>query len=203
VPDNALSDKTVDWGPVISRNRRTTVFFQGDQWLAASPRGFGEVAGITDPIGGGVALPGARDITIKELIGKHARRTKRYGEWVEIKREVADLNPDVLNWCRRFCNDESPAGTFRFTPANWDARCSDKLHLPFVPELDHESPTVRRLAAAERLRRRAAADLEAAQAKRDELIRQASAEGHSRRDLSRLLGVSFGRIQQVVRTSRT
>jgi hypothetical protein len=154
------------------------------------------------PLGQLVLIPGVRPMKVKELVGQRTRRTWRSGEWIEIDRAMAHTNSELLTWCRRCCNSELPSGAFRFAPKDWQRHSEDSLSIPFVPELDHPSEMVQDLAAAERTRRRLEQELLAARNRRDELVRKASAGGHSRREVAEVLGISFGRIQQLVRQPR-
>jgi hypothetical protein len=144
-----------------------------------------------------VPIPGARDMTVGEMIGDRLRWTRRYGEWIEIDKETASIHADVLTWCLRNCNSQLPSGTFRIAPRVWDARAEDGISYPYIPALDDPSATIRDLAEAELFRRQIEVSFTKATATRTELIRRAGAEGHSRRRLARLLGLSFGRIQQL------
>lgn len=137
-------------------------------------------------------------MTVKEMVGGQIRMTQRYGQWVEIDREVAHSDSALLHWCRRYCNSELPSGTFRFSPKDWSEQCGTFLSTPFFPELDHPSPLIRELAEAELFRRIAEHQLRLNRDRRDELVRASSEEGHSRRELADLLGISFGRVQQLV-----
>ncbi|HET8955662.1 MAG TPA: hypothetical protein VFN18_08390 [Solirubrobacterales bacterium] len=146
-----------------------------------------------------IAAPGVRSTTVKELVGGRIRKTSRYGVWVEIDRDVAHSDEDLLRWCRRHCNSELPSGTIRLSPKTWEEHSGDPLPMPFVPEFDHPSRTVRELAEAERHRRHAELRLRTARLKRDRLLREVSQEGHSRRELADVLGISFARVQQLVK----
>lgn len=136
-------------------------------------------------------------MTVREMIGDQLRRTRRYGEWIEIDKETASIHVDVLTWCRRNCNSELPSGTFRIGPRVWDARADDGVDYPYIPAIDDPSATIRELAEAELHRRELEVAFRKATVTRNELIRRAGEEGHSRRRLARLLGLSFGRIQQL------
>jgi hypothetical protein len=157
----------------------------------------------SDPWGAGIPLPGARDMTVRERIGRRARRARRYGDWIEIDKDAASIHSEVLTWCRKHCNSETPSGTFRIAPKVWGEHGDDTINYPYVPELDDPSEAIRELANAEWLGRCAEADLQTARRKRHELIQLAGKEGNSRRRLARLLGLSFGRIQQLTWTSPT
>ncbi|HET7417160.1 MAG TPA: hypothetical protein VFJ61_06020 [Solirubrobacterales bacterium] len=145
-----------------------------------------------------VPIPGARLMKVQEMVGHRTRTTERYGLWIEIDRETAHSDPDLLRWCRRHCNSELPSGTFRFSPRIWDRRSQDFLPVPYFPELDHPDSLIRELAGIELFRRIAEQQLRWNRQQRDELIRITSEEGHSRRNLARLLGISPGRVQQLV-----
>ena len=148
--------------------------------------------------GSRIPIPGSRFMKVKELVRGRTPTTQRYGQWIELDRYTAHSDADLLRWCRRNCNSELPSGTFRFSPREWDQRAEECLSIPFFPELDHPSPLVRDLARAELFRRIAEHQLRLNQDRRDELIRASSDEGHSRRELADLLGISFGRVQQLV-----
>jgi hypothetical protein len=178
-----------------TESRIRSIFRSADgQWRSPSP---------SDPWGPGIPLPGARDMTIKERVGRRARQARRYGDWIEIDKDAASIHSDVLIWCRKHCNSEMPSGTFRIAPKVWGKHGDDPINYPYVPELDDPSETIRDLASAEWLRRCAAADLQRARGRRHDLIQLAGKEGHSRRRLARLLGLSFGRIQQLTRMPPT
>jgi len=145
-----------------------------------------------------IPIPGARFMKVKEFARGRTRTTQRYGSWIELDRYTAHSDPDLLRWCRRNCNSELPSGTFRFSPREWDRRAEDFLSTPYFPEFDHPSPLVRELAEAELFRRIAEHQLHLNRDRRDELVRASSDEGHSRRELAELLGISFGRVQQLV-----
>ena len=145
-----------------------------------------------------IEIPGARLMTVREKVRERFRKTRRYGEWIEIDRETAHLHRDLLKWCRRRCNIELPSGTFRFSPKDWERYRDDPLLIPFVPELDHPSQALRSLARLERERRQVEQTLTAIRRRRDELLREASSGGHSRREIASVLGISFGRVQQIV-----
>lgn len=138
-------------------------------------------------------------MTVGEMIGDRVRRTRRYGEWIEIDIETASIHPDVLTWCRRHCNSQLPSGTFRIAPQVWEAQVDGGINYPYIPAIDDPSATIRELAEAELFRRQIEVTFMKATATRTELIRRAGAEGHSRRRLARLLGLSFGRVQQLTR----
>lgn len=142
--------------------------------------------------------PGARSLTIKEYLGSAARRVQRYGEWVEISADVARCDATLHQWCRRHANSELPSGAFRLAPMVWAAHSDDELDLPFLPEFDHPDDVIRELAAVEALRRDTTEFLEFLLDERRHVIADATALGYSRRDLGRLLDLSYGRIQQIV-----
>lgn len=156
-----------------------------------------------EAFGGGhlIEIPGVRPMKVWEMVGGRFRTTRRYGEWIEVDRRTAGLHHDLLRWCRRRCNSELPSGTFRFSPKDWERYREEPLATPFVPELDHPSATIRELARLERERRQVEQEAATARRRRDELVREASAEGHSRREVAHILGVSFGRVQQLVQQS--
>ena len=135
---------------------------------------------------------------VKEFARGRIRTMQRYGWWVELDKYTAHSDPDLLHWCRRHCNSELPSGTFRFSPKDWDHQAEDFISVPFFPELDHPNPLIRELAEAELFRRIAQYQLRLNREERDDLVRVASSEGHSRRELADLLGISFGRVQQLV-----
>jgi hypothetical protein len=145
-----------------------------------------------------ISLPGARDFTVAEYVGGRIRRTRMYGEWVELSAEVAGSVEPLRTWCLRLCNSQLPAGGFRFAPATWQSRATDPLPVPFVPEFDHPDPVLRALAATERQRRILVASLEAIDLRRRDQARVATQHGYSRRRLGALLGLSFSRIQQLI-----
>jgi hypothetical protein len=146
-----------------------------------------------------VPLPGARDFTVSEYVGNRTRTTQRYGEWIELSAEVASSVEPLRKWCFRVSNSQLPAGGFRFSPAVWRERSKDVLAIPYVAELDHPDSTIRGLAAVERRRRILVTSLEETDRRRRELIRSATNAGYSRRALGSLLGLSFGRVQQLLR----
>jgi hypothetical protein len=180
--------------PVSTLGVRSVVRADDGEWRIPSP---------TDPWGPGVAVPGARDMTVRERIGLRVRRISRQGVWIEVDKDTASIHSDVLTWCRRYCNSETPDGTFRIAPKVWAKRANDTIDYPYVPELDDPSETIRELAHAEWLRRCAEADLLKVTAKRHDLIRAAGADGHSRRRIADLVGLSFARVQQLTRTPPT
>ncbi|MDP8909247.1 MAG: hypothetical protein M3N47_09075 [Chloroflexota bacterium] len=145
-----------------------------------------------------LASPGARRVTIAEYVGPDARRIQRLGVWVEIPADVARSDVALLRWCRRNANSELPSGAFRLTSRDWERRGGDELDLPFLPEFDHAEDVIRQLAAVEAkhrdldLRLRRVADL------RRKAIAAATSNGHSRRSLGRLIGLSYARIQQLL-----
>ena len=148
-----------------------------------------------------IPLPGARDFTVAEFVGERYRRTHRYGEWLEISRDVAQSAPPFLQWCQRNANSELPSGGFRFHPGSWSTRCQDPLPLPFLPEFDHQDPTIRTLAGTERERRILQHRLKALAGERQQAIRAAVDAGYSRRTIAKLLGISFARVQQLAGSS--
>jgi hypothetical protein len=150
-----------------------------------------------DPNGWLIALPGARDFTAAEFVAGRYRRTQRYGEWLEISREVAQSPPQFLQWCQRYANSELPSGGFRFHPAAWAKHSQDPLPIPFIPEFDHLDGTIRSLAATERARRIAQYQLDLLMRKRGHEIIVAARAGYSRRRIAALLGISFARVQQL------
>ena len=141
-------------------------------------------------------IPGARAITVEETVAGRLKHVERYGLWIEVSRDVAHSHPELLEWCRRKCNTELPKGGFRFAPRGWETCKAETLSLPFVPELDDPDPVIRELALVERLRRLTERDADYFRRRRDALIRKA-ADRHSRRKLGVLLGISFGRVQQI------
>jgi hypothetical protein len=145
-----------------------------------------------------IPIPGARSMTVAELVADRFRTERRSGVWIELRRDVAHAHPELLEWCRRRCNTELPAGGFRFAPRTWEDHSRDELTVPFVPELDDPDAVIRRLAMVERFRRRAEQDQRIFRQDRRQLVQDASETGHSRRELARLLGISFGRVQQLV-----
>jgi hypothetical protein len=150
------------------------------------------------PGGHTIPLAGARDITVAEFTRGHERRVHRYGEWVELRKDVAHAHPELLTWCRRRCNSELPSGGFRFSPKDWDRYSAERLSLPFIPEFDDPNPLLREIAAAERRRRHAQRWVQDARAHRDDAIRAAAKAGYSRRAIGKLVGLTFGRVQQIV-----
>jgi DNA-directed RNA polymerase specialized sigma24 family protein len=147
-----------------------------------------------------IEIPGVRPMTVRETVGDRLRKTQRYGEWIELDRRTSRLDPALLKWCRRHCNDELRSGTFRFSPKDWEKYGSDELPIPFVPELDHPDRTMRELARLERERRHLEQRLTTVRRRRDELVRAASVAGRSRREVARLAGISFGRVQQLLQS---
>lgn len=147
-----------------------------------------------------IPVPGVRQITVGEAVAGRIRRTERYGSWIEISREVAHARSELLDWCRRYSNSELKSGGFRFHPSDWEAHSKELLSLPFVPEIDDPDEQIRALAGVERERREVEAELSALREARVELLKGASAVGHSRRSLADLLDVSFGRVQQLIHT---
>jgi hypothetical protein len=145
-----------------------------------------------------LASPGARGMTIAEYVGPSAQRIRRYGEWLQIPADVARSHAVLLEWCRRHANSELQSGAFRLAPNEWETHSGDELDLPFLPEFDHPEEAIRHLAAVEakhrdlELRLRLVADL------RRKAIAGATSNGHSRRSLSRLIGLSYARIQQLL-----
>ncbi len=149
-----------------------------------------------------LASPGARRITIAEYVGPAAKRIRHLGEWVEIPADVARSDAALVRWCHRHANSELASGAFRLAPKDWEGRSAEELDLPFLPEFDHADEAVRHLAAVEamhrdlELRLRGVADL------RRTAIAAATSIGHSRRSLGRLIGLSYGRIQQLLNEER-
>jgi hypothetical protein len=149
-----------------------------------------------------VPLPGAHDATVAEFLGADVRTVRHYGEWIEVSGDAAARDPTVQRWCRRYANSELGNGAFRFRPSVWGERSGDPLELPYIPEFDHPDPAIRRLAVAETEHRRAVLRLAVAERERRAAVQAASAQGHSRRSLAALVGLSFARIQQLVSSSR-
>jgi len=146
-----------------------------------------------------ISIPGARSMKVNEFAKDGVRTTRRYGPWVELDAVTAREDPGLLRWCRKHCKGELPSGTFRFSPKEWDQQSEDFLSIPYLPERDHSDPSIRKLAEAELFRRIAERQMRLSRDRRDRLVRSATEEGHSRRDLAKLLDVSFARIQQLVR----
>jgi hypothetical protein len=146
-----------------------------------------------------IPIPGARYMKVNEFAKDGVRKTRRYGPWIEVDGTIAREDPELLRWCRQNCKGELPSGTFRFSPREWDERSEDFLPIPFLPERDHPDPTIRKLAEAELFRRIAEHQMRASRDRRDRLVRTATKDGWSRRDLAKLLDISFARIQQLVR----
>lgn len=191
-------DRTPDWMRRRDRSRVTRVvkFADGEIEEMDLIKVDGHWCLATGEREAPLAIPGAREITVDEMVAGRTREVERYGHWIEVGRDVAHGHPDLLGWCRRVCNIELPKGGFRFAPKEWERHKSESLPLPFLPEFDHPDPIIRDLALVERLRRLAERDSDYFRLERDELIRKASAR-HSRRTLGRLLGISAGRVQQV------
>lgn len=150
------------------------------------------------PGGQTIPVPGARDISVAEFIRGHERRVHRYGEWVELRQDVAQAHQEIVTWCRRRCNSELPSRGFRFSPKDWFRYSAERLALPFIPEFDEPDPLLREIAGAERERRYAQQWLHDARTHRDEAIRAAAKAGYSRRALGKLVGLTFGRVQQII-----
>jgi hypothetical protein len=150
-----------------------------------------------DDLGSWIAVPGGRDLTVAEYVAEGARRIRRYGDWIEINRDVAATDQELLRWCRRHADSELQTGEFLLKPADWDARHDDALDLPFIPEFDHPDEVIRDLATAEAWRRDVAFYFEVATDWRRDAVAGAARAGHSRRALGRLLDLSFARIQQL------
>jgi hypothetical protein len=189
--------KQSQWGP---KNRRITRKYL-DRFGAPTEMRLERIEGAWATQGveaASVQVPGARPMTVREFVAGRIRETRRYGSWVEINRDVAGAHPELLNWCRQRCNSELPAGGFRFAPRDWENFADDELTLPFVPEIDASDPTVRQLAEIERSKRELEQDLRLVRDRHRALVREASSAGYSRRSLAELLGISFGRIQQLV-----
>src|ERR1700754_4932845 len=173
---------------------RSVVRDADGEWCIPSP---------TDPWGPGVPVPGARDMTVRERIGRKVRRANRSGTWIEIDKDTAAIHPDVLTWCRRHCNSETPSGVFLVAPKVWAKHANATIDYPYVPEIDHPSETIRELAFIEWRGRCGEADVRKAKARRHELIQAAGDEAHSRRQIAELLGLSLARVQQLTRTPST
>lgn len=188
----ARTGRSLYTGESRSAEDALSIFYADGEWRAPSPR---------EPFGAGVPLPGARYMTVRERIGNRAREVSRYGRWIEIDKLTASIHADVLTWCRKYCNSELPSGAFRIAPRVWAAHADEAIDYPYVPELDDPSQTIRQLSQVERLRRGAELDLRSAVRKRHDLIRTAGEEGHSRRTIGDLLGLSFGRVQQLTQTA--
>lgn len=163
--------------------------------------GWEELLDRSDP-GSWIASPGARNITIEEYVGTAARHVRHYGNWIEIRKDVASSDPQLLLWCRRHANSELRSGALRLKPDVWERRRREEIDLPFIPEFDHPDREIRALAGTEAGRRRLAFLTEQVAERHRVEVLAASQAGHSRRSLGRLLGLSFGRVQQIIVEAR-
>jgi hypothetical protein len=158
---------------------------------------WGELLDPVDPATW-IPIPGARDVTVGEYVGSGARRIQRYGEWIEIRADLASSDPALHRWCRQHANSELPSGALRLAPAVWKERRGDELELPFIPEFDHPDESIRTLAGIEAWRREVAFHLGIVVELRRGAVAEAARAGHSRRDIGRLVDLSFARVQQIV-----
>lgn len=146
----------------------------------------------------GQPLPGARDMTAAEFIGSSARYVSKMGEWVEVPGEIAASDAEILQWCWKHADSGSPAAGFRFSRRTYEQAGKEAFPIAFVPELHDPRPAVRLLAQTERLLRISKARLARFERQRARHLQVAAHSGLSRRKLAELVGLSFGRVQQLI-----
>jgi hypothetical protein len=116
-----------------------------------------------------------------------------------ISRDLTERLPPLRVWClnRAELSIRDPE-VFWLSESTWIADRHDRLPIPFIPEYDEPGDDLRRVAATERRCREAKALL--ADAREDRAHAFFAAAGRrSRRRIAEVAGLSFARVQQLIR----
>jgi hypothetical protein len=148
-----------------------------------------------------IEIPGGRDLQVHEcLSGWTQRRQKLGAHYVLVARGLAKRLQPLDAWCKERAELSIVDDYFWIENAVWTDRRSEYVAMPFIPEFDEPGKDLQEVARCERECREAQVRLEAAQAKRSLALVDATRE-RSRRRLAQTAGLSFARIQQIIRTS--
>jgi hypothetical protein len=150
-----------------------------------------------------ISIPGARHLKVFEAVRTGFRSHSTYGRNYKIvaAHRLAAL-PALRDWCRSAGDQSLGGGDSWIEESVWDERQHEDLNMLFIPELDESRDELRAVATAERRCREAQAFLTDAQKFRlDALIYATHRRQYSRRTLAEATGLSFGRIQQLLRSS--
>lgn len=149
---------------------------------------------------GDIAIPGARDLLVGEcVVGRTAIEQSLGVRYVLVPRDFARRLEPLESWCSAHA-ERSIGGTawYWLHRDTWGARKSDVLTMPFIPEYDEASDVLRFIARVERECREAKQLLDEARDRRREAFVEA-ARRWSRRRVAKAAGLSFARVQQIVR----
>jgi hypothetical protein len=149
-----------------------------------------------------IKIPGARDLQVHECaVGGIRPRQKLGVRYVLISRELAERLPTLRIWCRdRAESSIRDPEAFWLPESTWMVDRHDRLPIPFIPEYDETGDDLRRVAATERRCREVKALLADAQEDRVDAF-SAAAGRRSRRRIAEVAGLSFARVQQLIRAS--
>lgn len=145
-----------------------------------------------------ISVPGATDITLAEILTvREVSRAGQAPEAVLISSAEVDENP-ALGWVRRYGRRlQAPDGDeFEVPWAVWEEHGTEPVGVR-APEIDGDG-LQRLMALEERELRFARRAVELHSERRARLIAIASAFGMTRREVSDLVGLSPGRVQQVI-----
>jgi hypothetical protein len=153
-----------------------------------------------------IKVPGGRDLTLTErfspklVITQPGTREVSEIERVVVSGDEIEKHPDLLGWCLELGYPVQGTGGAIFeVMVPWEA-WQDHDRIPgmiYAPEL-HGSESEQELAGAEREYREADRTLEAAAAKRAEVLRRHSGN-MTRQQARQITDLSVGRIQQLIR----
>ncbi len=147
-----------------------------------------------------IAIPGARDLLVRECAVGWTDRRQRYGQsYTLIKRELTERLPPVAEWCEAKAERSISDPEAAWIPkAMWDAHNADPLEVPFIPEFDERGSDLREVAVAEREVRLVRAMLADVERERTETLKDAAHARRSRRRIAEAAGLSVARVQQLI-----
>lgn len=176
-------------------------------WRATTADGVLEVSGAGTawygrwPGGPRIEIPGGRDLLVRECAAGWTQTKEKLGvRYVLVSRQVTDRLQPLRAWCRERAELSIVDAAFWLERDIWAAGRDGPLPMPFIPELDEPGNDLKKVARCERECREMQVRLAEAQAKRDRAVIDASPR-RSRRRLAQAAGLSFARIQQIIRSS--
>jgi hypothetical protein len=154
------------------------------------------------PNGPSIKIPGARDLKVRECLWGWTQTKQKLGvHYILVTRELTNRLLPLEAWCRENAEMSIVGGYFWIESTVWAAQRDDNLAMPFIPELDEPGEDLQEVARSERECREAHIRLETAQTARAHALIAAAARHRSRRRLAQAAGLSFARIQQIIRSN--
>ncbi|TMK99137.1 MAG: hypothetical protein E6G34_06475 [Actinobacteria bacterium] len=148
-----------------------------------------------------IEIPGSRNLLVYECTANATVERRKLGRrYQTVSRVCAEKLPPLIDWCIATAEPSiHDDGAFWLEWGVWRARSQDPLPMPFIPELDEPSEELQCLARTERICREARARLDQAHVERGEALIDATRKRRSRRRLAGATGLSFARVQQLLR----